>query len=228
MPTVTIVRRDRGQNDTYEQTFSFESGFAGTVVDLLHALNARETLTDADGQPARRICFECSCESGRCGACAMRVNDKPVLACEIAVTDALGRGDSFRLAPLTAYPCICDLQVDRGILHERERAAELWLKAEPREAEDGFFSACLKCGLCAEVCEKYHAGRFDAPCAYAAADLIEALEGADNARRKQIRRALRKPMLCPCKTPTCETVCPQRLPLRQAIKRVSGSILPIS
>ncbi len=118
------------------------------------------------------------------------------------------------------------MQVNRDILRDRARDAGLWLTGEAREAEDGFFSACLQCGLCAEACEKYRSGKFDAPCAYVSADLVAALDGADAARRKGMKRALKKPFLCPCKTAPCEPVCPQRLPLRQAIKRVGGSLFP--
>ena len=226
MPTVTIVRRETGGTDSFEQEFEFEKGFQGSVIDLLHELNGRETLTDAAGNPARRICFECSCETGSCGACAMLVNDKPVLACEASVPEELRRAGGLRLAPLTAFPCVCDLQVNRDILRDRARDAGLWLTGEAREAEAGFLSACLQCGLCAEAGEKSRSGKFDAPCAYVSADLVAALDGADAARRKGMKRALKKPFLCPCKTAPCEPVCPQRLPLRQAIKRVGGSLFP--
>ena len=115
MLTVTILRRDKGKKESYEQTFSFEDKFRGSVVDLLHALNARETLEDASGAPAKRICFECSCETGSCGACAMLVNGTPMLACDAHLPDAL-RDGMLHLAPLTAFPCVCDLQVDRNVL----------------------------------------------------------------------------------------------------------------
>ncbi len=225
MPTVTILRRDKGKKESYEQTFSFEDKFRCSVVDLLHALNARETLEDASGAPAKRICFECSCETGSCGACAMLVNGTPMLACDAHLPDAL-RDGMLHLAPLTAFPCVCDLQVDRNVLRERARDAGLWLAGTPHSAEDAFFSECLHCGLCAEACEKYRSGRFDAPCAYTDADLLCGLEDADSARRKALKKSLKKALLCPCKTGECEDVCPRRLPLRQAIKRVGGSLFP--
>ncbi len=227
MSIVTILRRETGGVESCEQTFEFDKSFEGTVIDLLNELHGRETLTDATGAPARRICFECSCATGNCGACAMLVNGRPALACEVAVQEELRRAGELKLAPLTAFPCVCDLQVNRGILRDRARDTGLWLTGQAHEAEDGFFSACLQCGLCAEACEKYHSGKFDAPCAYAAADLVVALDGEDNARRKAVRKALKKPFLCPCKTISCESACPQRLPLRQAIKRIGGSLFSL-
>lgn len=227
MPTVTILRRDRGQNDSYEQSFSFDGDLNRTVVDLLHELNDRETLTDVTGETARRICFECSCGTGRCGACAMLVGGRPALACGVKLSEALGKEDSFTLAPLRAFPCVCDLQVDRGVLRDRMREAGLWLTGEPGQGEDTLFSACLHCGLCAEGCEKYHSGKYDAPCVYAAAEFIVTVDDPDGARRKAVKKLLHKPLLCPCRHPVCEEVCPQRLPLRQAVKHVSGSFLPL-
>ena len=224
MPTVTILRREMGSTESQEQSFEFGKDFDGSVIDLLHELNGRELLTDTDGTPARRICFECSCEDGNCGACAMLVNGKPVLACEVRVKEELRRAGKLTLAPLSVFPCVSDLQVDRSILRRREKEAGLWLTGEAKKAEDGFFSACLQCGLCAEACEKYRQKRFDAPSAYVSADLVAALDDADSVRRKAMKKALKKPFLCPCKTCDCEAVCPQRLPLRQAIKRVGGSL----
>lgn len=224
MPTVTILRQELGSAEQREQIFEFEKGFSGTVIDLLRELNGRELLTDASGEPARRICFECSCETGNCGACAMLINGVPRLACEVKVSDALRNGE-LKLAPLTVFPCVSDLQIDRSILHNRAKEAGLWLTCDAaQEPEDGFFSACLHCGLCAEACEKYRQKKFDAPCAYVAADLIAALEGADASRRKSLKKSLKKPFLCPCKTHPCESACPRRLPLSQAIKRIGGSL----
>ena len=97
MPTVTIVRRETGGTDSFEQEFEFEKGFQGSVIDLLHELNGRETLTDAAGNPARRICFECSCETGSLRNAGQRHAD----AC-------LRRTPSRRVAGRYAAPCAAD------------------------------------------------------------------------------------------------------------------------
>ena len=89
MPTVTIVRRETGGTDSFEQEFEFEKGFQGSVIDLLHELNGRETLTDAAGNPARRgrprtVSFRRACNA----ACVPRLAKSTV------------PGSSTHLAPM--------------------------------------------------------------------------------------------------------------------------------
>ena len=63
------------------QEFAYEGHDSDSVAAALRELNARTPLTDLEGREAPPVRWECGCACGKCGACAMRVNGLPTLAC---------------------------------------------------------------------------------------------------------------------------------------------------
>ena len=159
---ISVLRRERGSQDSVWQNFTYESQSSNdTVATALNSLNARETLSDADGHPARRIEWECSCLQKKCGACAMVINGRPRLACDALLSDS--KDGTITVQPLRKFPVICDLMVDRSILFENLKTLKLWLAADA-ELDDCDraiayqASECLQCGCCLEVCPNFYAG----------------------------------------------------------------------
>ena len=90
----------------------------------------------------------------------MVINGKPALACETFVGDL---GDEITLKPLSKFPVINDLVIDRGIIHENALKVNNYIqeyKESPAKEHAHQYSAarCLKCGLCLEVCPNYIKG----------------------------------------------------------------------
>ena len=90
----------------------------------------------------------------------MVINGKPALACETFVRDL---GDEITLKPLSKFPVINDLVIDRGIIHENALKVNNYIqeyKESPAKEHAHQYSAarCLKCGLCLEVCPNYIKG----------------------------------------------------------------------
>ncbi len=99
---------------------------------------------------------------GMCGSCAMIVNDRPVLACEAFLRDF--KEPEITLKPLSKFPVIRDLMVDRSSIHESLIDNNVYIgKYSPQEdkdfEQDYTAAKCLKCGLCIEVCPQYTDGR---------------------------------------------------------------------
>ena len=113
---IKILRQAMPDSQPYWQEFSYEWKENQTVAGMLEELNYKDDLTDINGNPARRIQWECSCLQGMCGACAMVINHRPALACETFLRDL--RGETVTLEPLRKFPTVCDLVVDRGIIQE--------------------------------------------------------------------------------------------------------------
>ena len=156
------IRRQKGpETPAYWQTFAFEGPRDLPVSAMLESLNARDDLRDAEGRPAERIRWECSCLQKMCGACAMVINGIPALACETFLRDL--SGDAVMLEPLSKFPVIADLAVDRGIIHDSLRDGGIYLghyRAGKKPNDPRLYSAarCLKCGLCLEACPNYARG----------------------------------------------------------------------
>ena len=96
----------------------------------------------------------------KCGACAMLINERPRLACSTFLHTL--KGSTITLEPLSKFPLVRDLIVDRSILFENLKKLNLWLESEaymnPWTHEPRYQSArCLMCGCCLEVCPNFSA-----------------------------------------------------------------------
>lgn len=158
---VKIKRRNSPDADSYWQSFLYNGPRHVTVSAVLDALNYTDDLFDTQGNPAPRIRWECGCMQAVCGACAMIINGTPALACT-TFADELN-GDELVLEPLSKFPVVADLVVDRSIIYENLKRAKVCLDSLPvndkRQYEQQYSTAkCLKCGLCLEVCPNYSPG----------------------------------------------------------------------
>ena len=158
---VKIKRQKSPDAQAYWQSFNYDGEKHVTVSAVLDALNYTDDLFDIDGKPADRIRWECSCMQAVCGGCAMVINGVPALACE-TFADEVG-GNELLLEPLSKFPVIADLIVDRSLIYKQLNEAKAYLEGEllkdKREHDHQYSVAkCLKCGLCLEVCPNYHPG----------------------------------------------------------------------
>jgi len=136
MITVSI-RRDK----TVE---SFEVSEGLTLLAALYEIKEKQ---DAS------LTFSAGCRSSVCGACAVRVNDKEVLACAHRTTE----GD--RIEPLRYHRVLKDLKVDKQSAKETLKRSEAWLHQnrevpltpeEERKTERQ--SDCILCDSCYSAC----------------------------------------------------------------------------
>ena len=158
---VKIKRRRTPDSESYWQSFSYDGPEHVTVSAVLDALNYTDDLFDTEGNPAARIRWECSCVQAVCGGCAMVINGVPALACNTFV-DEVAKAELV-LEPLSKFPVVADLIVDRGIIYENLNHAKAYIESistgNRKEHEHQYSVAkCLKCGLCLEVCPNYHPG----------------------------------------------------------------------
>ena len=158
---VKIKRQKSPDSPAYWQSFNYDGPKRVTISALLDALNYTDDLYDAEGNPADRIRWECSCMQAMCGGCAMVINGVPALACQTFVNEL--KGDEIILEPLSKFPVVADLTVDRSVIYEHLIKAKAFLcgpaEANKREHKQQYDVAkCMKCGLCLEVCPNYHPG----------------------------------------------------------------------
>ena len=113
---VRIKRQKTPKSSPYWQSFSYNGPEHVSVSAVLDALNYTDDLFDAEGKPAERIRWECSCMQAVCGGCAMIINGVPALACATFADEVKGEG--LVLEPLSKFPVVADLIVDRSVIHE--------------------------------------------------------------------------------------------------------------
>lgn len=152
-----IQQYDKHTKRTRWQSFRYESGEPHvTVATALRALNERNPLTDMDGNPAAEIQWECNCLQKKCGACAMLVNGLPMLACDANLEDDFR--ETIELAPLSKFPIVEDLIVDRKVMFDNLKKMQVCLDGRAgvnAPAEALAASGCLQCGCCLEICVNF-------------------------------------------------------------------------
>ena len=96
-----VVVRRRKDGVSYDQVYHVDADPRSTVLDLL--INIRE---DLDGS----LSFRYACRMGVCGACAVKINGRPALACTVKLMD-LGTTNIY-IEPISDKNVIKDLIVD--------------------------------------------------------------------------------------------------------------------
>ena len=219
------IKRQKDKSDKpYWQTFRYDGDKNTTVSAMLDELNYADDLFDINGTPSRRIRWECSCQQKVCGACAMVVNGIPTLACEAFLRDF--KGDELTLEPLTKFPVVSDLIVDRSIISENLKNAGTYLgeykTIRPKDHPQLYSTArCLKCGLCLEVCPNYNMGENFFGANFANESYLMAMQSAD--RVKELKASYEKHFASGCsKALACVKICPMGIDTLSSISKLNG------
>ena len=103
-----VQRQDLPDSKPYTEEFVVPWSLGMNVVSALMAV--QKNPVTKDGKVTKPVVWECNCLEEVCGACAMMINGKPRQACSCLV-DSISQ--PIRLAPLSKFPVVRDLMVDR-------------------------------------------------------------------------------------------------------------------
>lgn len=208
--TVRIKRQNSFEAEAFYQTILRDCDAETNIATLLREINAEEVL-DIEGIPVGEIAWECSCLQKKCGACAMRINGVPRLACDTKIGDL--KSKTVTLEPLKKFPVVRDLIVDRSVLRENLIALHNWLESEAtksRKTVDLAYDAsrCIQCGCCLEVCPNFTAGEsFFGAAAFVPASRI--LSQLPNGKKNDLVQEYGKHIYNGCgKSLSCHDICP--------------------
>ena len=218
------IKRQHSQNDApYWQSFSYDGPRHVSVSAVLDALNYTDDLYDIEGNPAERIRWECGCLQAMCGGCAMVINGTPALACNTFL-DGI-KGDTLLLEPLSKFPTVADLIVDRSVIYDNLLEARAFLESLPvidpkQHAQQYSVAKCLKCGLCLEVCPNYRPGTDFFGATFANDSYLLASQAGE--KGSAIVGEYKKHFGAGCsKALSCESVCPMGIETLTSILRMN-------
>jgi succinate dehydrogenase / fumarate reductase, iron-sulfur subunit len=164
---VVILRQDGPGRPGYVQRFRVEREPDMNVISVLQKIAALGVT--AEGAPAAPVAWECNCLEEVCGACTMLINGRVRQACT-ALVDRLLEQDprQIELRPMTKFPVVRDLVVDRRRMFETLKRVHAWLPVDsyydmgpgPRQSQQDQqlayeLSKCMTCGCCLEACPQY-------------------------------------------------------------------------
>jgi succinate dehydrogenase / fumarate reductase iron-sulfur subunit len=202
-----------------------------TVADALAAIEQRPIT--GSGQTVEPVAWDSACADTACGACTMLINGRPRPACSTLVDAVMGKRRKIELMPLSKFPLVRDLVVDksemsRALAHvhawqtldsERPSAAPPMADEVSRELEA--VSRCTGCGACLEACPEYHSGRdFVGAAALNEVHRLNLLGAPGRAER--LEAVMGPGGVADCgKAHNCVEVCPQSIPLVDSIQSLS-------
>lgn len=197
-----------------EEFVSFESSLED--VTLLRVLEEIKTTQD------NSLSFSSGCRSSVCGSCAVRVNEKEVLACSYKVQD----GD--RVEPLRNSEVLRDLVVNSDKAYAFNVAAKAWLSKEATpqtltqedEKLNELQSDCILCSACYSACPVYSVNEnFTGPFA-----LTRAWRYVSDKRESEIQtklEGLQSSAIWDCTLCNeCTVVCPQGISSKADIEKL--------
>jgi succinate dehydrogenase / fumarate reductase iron-sulfur subunit len=231
-----IRRQDAPSAAPRWEEFSLPYQPGMNVISCLMEIRKRPLLKD--GRPTTPVAWDCSCLEEVCGACTMLVNRVPRQSCA-ALIDKLPAGP-VTLEPLTKFPVVRDLIVDRQPMFDALQQVKAWIPIDgtydlgpgPRLAESARevayeFARCMTCGCCMEACPQYNGrSEFMGPAPLAQVRLFNAHPtGAMNARER-LDAIMGRGGLVDCgNAQNCVEVCPKEIPLTEAFAELGRQTL---
>jgi succinate dehydrogenase / fumarate reductase iron-sulfur subunit len=209
---IKILRQENANSAAYYQIFLYElHSPTDTIATALTALNNQNDLFDIDGNVASKISWQCSCLQKKCGACAMRINGTPRLACDAKLSDFVT--DTIILEPFKKFPLVRDLIVDRSVMQENLKQLKVWLEGDASLQEKDLDDAqkasrCLQCGCCLEVCPNFMPeGSFKGLAS--AMMLTKLIMETPNGAKEEVYKKYKKSFYAGCsKAMSCHHICP--------------------
>ena len=195
---------------------------------------------DVTGKPTTPITYDSNCLEEICGSCAMLINGKARMACS-ALVDKIRVGDEpIRLAPLSKFPVIRDLAVDRSVLFENLKLAKAWVPIDgtyelgpgprqiPQIQEQRYpLSNCISCTICMEVCPQFNdSTNFVGAATIAQVKLFNMDPAGAVLKEERLRALAGDGGVQECGfAQNCVEACPKQLPLTEAISDVSRDVV---
>jgi succinate dehydrogenase / fumarate reductase, iron-sulfur subunit len=190
----------------------------------------------ADGKPTAPVVWEASCLEEVCGACTMLVNGKVRQACSALVDQVSPDGQPITLAPMSKFPLVRDLIVDRSRMFEDLKTVRAWVHLDgshelgpgPRQSqanqEEAYpLSRCITCGCCLEACPQVNShSSFIGPAAINQVRLFNLHPSGKMHAPERLESLMGEGGIADCgKAQNCVEVCPKEIPLVDSIAVVA-------
>ena len=117
-----IKRQDNQDSKPYEETFEIPYKENMNVIACL--MEIRRNPVNNKGEKTTPVTWDMNCLEEVCGACSMVINGRARQSCS-AIVDQLEQ--PIRLEPMSTFPVIRDLQVDRTRMFDNLKRMKAWI-----------------------------------------------------------------------------------------------------
>jgi succinate dehydrogenase / fumarate reductase iron-sulfur subunit len=145
----------------------FKVGYRPNMNVVSVLMEIQKKPVNAKGEKTPPVIWECNCLEEVCGACTMVINGKAIQSCSALIDNLPTR--VITLEPLSKFPVIRDLMVDRTKIFDHLQQVKAWIEVDgaypigrgPRMNEKDRrwayeISKCMTCGCCYESCPNFN------------------------------------------------------------------------
>ena len=167
MINVRVRRQDAPGAEPYWELHKIQYESELNVISVLQRIAAQAT--NSDGRKVNPVAWDCGCLEEVCGSCTMRINGRVRQSCSALVDQLLDENpDEIVLEPMSKFPVLRDLMVDRKRLFRGLQRVNAWVPVDSyynmgpgerqlRDTQEQNYplSQCMSCGCCVEACPQY-------------------------------------------------------------------------
>lgn len=163
------IKRSQGPGQaSYWQDFKVKLPQNANIISCLQQIALDPVTTD--GTRTVPVVWDSGCLEEVCGSCTMVINGKVRQSCS-CLLDAIApnEGDVVTLEPMSKFPVVRDLWVDRSRLFHNLARVKAWVPIDgtynlgsgpretPQDQETRYvLSTCMSCGCCLEACPQFN------------------------------------------------------------------------
>jgi succinate dehydrogenase / fumarate reductase iron-sulfur subunit len=235
---IKIQRREKAGSEPYWETFAIPYRRNLNVISAL--MEIRRNPVTVDGKMSTPPVWDMSCLEQVCGICTMVINGRVRQSCSALIDDLLlaTAGDTVTLEPMSKFPNVRDLVVDRSRMFEHLKQVHAWIELDGtydlgpgphtsnEVAQERYtYSRCMTCGCCLEACPQYHDGNYIGPQAIAQARLYNMHPTGKITKEERLQGLTGDDGIANCgNAQNCVQVCPMSIPLTRAIYETNRDV----
>ncbi len=233
------VKRADGPGKPFRwEEFEVQPEPNANIISVLMQIAANPVTVE--GEATTPVAWDAGCLEEVCGSCTMVINGQVRQSCSCLIdVIAPADGDTIVLEPMSKFPVVRDLWVDRARLFHALKRVKAWvpidgtysLGAGPTESSSQqavryVLSTCMSCGCCLEACPQYNLETdetkwdeaFIGAHAISQARLFNLHETGKQAKGERLDALMGPGGVSDCgNAQNCVKVCPKEIPLTESI-----------
>jgi succinate dehydrogenase / fumarate reductase iron-sulfur subunit len=235
---VKIQRREREGAPANWETFEIPYRRNLNVISVL--MEIRKNPVTVDGNQTTPPVWDMSCLEQVCGICTMVIDGGVRQSCSALIDDLLlaSGSDTITLEPMSKFPNVRDLKVDRSRMFDHLKQVHAWIELDGtydlgpgphlsnEVAQERYaYSRCMTCGCCLEACPQYHGDNYIGPQAIAQARLFNMHPVGKMEMEDRLNGLMGEDGITNCgNAQNCVKVCPMSIPLTRAIYETNRDV----
>lgn len=233
--TIHLIIKRQADPNSQPYTEEFKIPYRPNMNIIGCLMEIQKNPVTADGKETTPVAWESVCLEEVCGACSMVINGRPRQGCSTLV-DKIQQ--PIRLAPMSTFPIVRDLIVDRSRMFESLKKVKAWVPIDgtwdlgpgPRMPEKDRrwayeLQKCMTCGCCLEACPNVSSkSSFMGPAPLSQVRLFNEHPTGAMHREERLDAIMGEGGITDCgNSQNCVQVCPKGIPLTTSIAALNNA-----